>query len=309
MSSRLTPERPATGFEAGTAATAESGLNGLVSRRDARVRGVERLGIVSYANVSPLHYGLEPARESGPPVEFVHGVPSELNARLLAGEIDLTLISSIEFLRHRDRLRALPDFSIATLGPVYSVMLFHWRPWEELAGARVAVSSESATSVELLRVLLAADGLEAELVPMAPDLEAMLGRCDGALLIGDTALGEGVARRTLTGRRPLMTDLGAAWYRLTRLPFTFAVWASLSGNPPSPALVGWLRAARERGLGQLGEVARVEGERRGVPREAVQRYLSNFRYYLEPPDRDGLLEFARRSLTGFDPSELEYWEL
>jgi chorismate dehydratase len=273
-------------------------------------REVERLGIVSYANVSPLHYGLERSSEEGPRVEFVHGVPSELNTRLLAGEIDLTLISSIEFLRHRARLRALPDFSIATLGPVYSVMLFHWQPWSELAGARIAVTSESATSVELLRALLAADGLEAELVPMAPDLDAMLGQCDGGLLIGDTALVEGVARRTLARGRPLMTDLGAAWYRLTRLPFTFAVWASLRGNPPSQALVRCLRAARERGLGELGAVARVEGERRGVLREVMQRYLNNFRYYLEPPDRDGLLEFARRSLGGdFDPGELEYWEL
>jgi chorismate dehydratase len=301
------PERPAAAFDerrpekAQPEKTQDGGPTG-----DGR-RHVERLGIVSYANVSPLQQGLEPSSAEGHRVEFVHGVPSDLNARLLAGEIDLTLISSIEFLRHRDRLRALPDFSIATIGPVYSVMLFHWRPWEDLA--RVAVSSESATSVELLRVLLAADGLEAELVPMAPDLDAMLGTCDGALLIGDAALAEGVARRTLTRGRPLMTDLGAAWYRLTRLPFTFAVWASLRDNPPSVALVGRLRAARERGLGRLGEVARVEGERRGVPREAMQRYLSNFRYYLEPPDRDGLHEFARRSVDGFDPSELEYWEL
>jgi chorismate dehydratase len=307
--SRSMPERPAAAFderlpeETQPEKTEVAGLTG-----DAR-REVERLGIVSYANVAPLHYRLEPSGAEEHRVEFVHGVPSELNARLLAGEIDLTLISSIEFLRHRDRLRALPDFSIATLGPVYSVMLFHWRPWQGLAGARVAVSSESATRVELLRILLAADGLEAELVPMAPDLDVMLLQCDGALLIGDTALAEGVARRTLARGRPLMTDLGAAWYRLTRLPFTFAVWASLRDNPPSAALVRRLRAARQRGLGELGDVARVEGERRGVTREVMQLYLSNFRYYLEPPDRAGLLEFARRSLTGFDPSELEYWEL
>ena len=74
---------------------------------------LERLGIVSYTNVAPLHWGLEPWRGA----EFVRGVPTELNRMLLAGEIDLTLISSYEFLRHRDELRALPDFSISTLGP------------------------------------------------------------------------------------------------------------------------------------------------------------------------------------------------
>ncbi|MEX2541628.1 MAG: menaquinone biosynthesis protein [Trueperaceae bacterium] len=274
---------------------------------------IERLGIVSYANVAPLHYGLEPwgstsAGVDRGGVEFVRGVPSELNDCLLAGEIDLTLISSIEFLRHRRRLRALPDFSIATLGPVYSVMLFHWRPWDELAGARVAVSNESATSVELLRVLLAADGLEAELVPVPPELGAMLTGHDAALLIGDAALSEGVAGRTIGGRQPLVTDLGEAWYGLTRLPFTFAVWASLSNRPPSPGLVARLREARERGLGELASVARAEGERRGIAQPVMQRYLNNFRYYLETPDRDGLLEFGRRSLGELAAGELEYWQ-
>jgi chorismate dehydratase len=279
------------------------------SASDAGSRRLERLGIVSYANVSPLHFGLEPWDDGLGRVEFVHGVPSELNARLLAGEIDLTLVSSIEFLRHRRRLKALPDFSIATLGPVYSVMLFHWRPWRELDGARVAVTTESATSVELLRVLLAADGLEAELVPAAPDLESMLERFDAALLIGDFALGEGVARRPVAGCRPQLTDLGEAWYRATGLPFTFAVWASLRDNPPSASLVQRLREARERGLADLATVARVEGKRRGVRQKVMRRYLGNFRYHLESADRAGLLEFGRRSLGTLDPGELEYWEL
>ncbi|HEX7005129.1 MAG TPA: menaquinone biosynthesis protein [Trueperaceae bacterium] len=270
---------------------------------------VERLGVVSYANVAPLHYGLSPWQDEETSVEFVEGVPSELNAMLLAGEIDLTLVSSIEYIRHRERLVALPDFSIATLGPVYSVMLFHWRPWEELSGARIAVTTESATSVELLRVLLIGNDMEAELVPLPPDLDAMLEVCDAALLIGDSALTEGVARRRIGGRQPLLTDLGEAWYRLTRLPFTFAVWASPRGKSPSQRLVERLRDARRRGLAEIGRVAELEGPRRGVPQEVMQRYLSNFRYHLELPDRDGLEEFARRSVSGLDTAELRYWDL
>lgn len=265
----------------------------------------ERLGIVSFSNVAPLQWGLEP----WPGARFVTGVPTELNSQLLAGDIDLTLISSIEFLRHRRQLKALPDFSIATLGPVYSVMLFHWRPWSELAGARIALSTDSATSVELLRLLLAADGLDAEFVPMAPDLEAMLGCCDAALLIGDAALSEAVAGRTLAGRRPLLTDLGEAWYRLTRLPFTFAVWASRHDRPPSELLVANLRRAREAGLGRLAEVAAAEATKLALSPALLQRYLGNFRYYLEPPDRDGLIAFGSRALPDFAPAELAFWDL
>ena len=265
----------------------------------------ERLGIVDYTNVAPLHWGLEP----WPGACFYRGVPTDLNARLLAGDLDLTLISSVEFVRHRERLVALPDFSIATLGPVHSVTLFHHGPWDQLAGTRIAVSTESATSVALLEVLLRADGIAAHLTPAASDLAAMLASHDAALLIGDAALEEAVARRAVGGRVPYVTDLGEAWYRLTRLPFTFAVWAADAERPPSPRLVAALREARTRGLGHLADVAQVEAEARGLAPEVVLRYLANFRYFLMPPDRDGLEAFACRIDTNFRPGELRYWDL
>lgn len=269
----------------------------------------ERLGIVSYTNVAPLHWSLEPWKQAEGEVEFVYGVPSELNAALAAGEIDLTLISSIEFIRHRRDFRALPDFSISTLGSVYSVMLFHKRPYAELDGATIAVSTDSATSVELLRVLLEGRGLRARLAPMAPDLDAMLAVCDAALLIGDAALREAIMRGPMGGDAPFVTDLGEEWYRLTRLPFTFAVWASQAEYCPSERLVAEFRAAREVGLGHLAEVAAGEARKLGLEPGVVQRYLANFRYYFEAPDRDGLVEFARRSEPGMDPSELQFWDL
>jgi len=262
----------------------------------------ERLGIVCYTNVAPLHHGLVP----WPGARFHRGVPTDLNARLLAGDLDLTLVSSAEFVRHRDRLVALPDFSIATLGPVHSVALFHRRPWAELGGARIAVSTESATSVALLQLLLRADGVEAALVPAASDLDAMLAAHDAALLIGDAALEEAVARRPIGGQVPHATDLGDAWYRLTRLPFTFAVWAADRDRPPSPRLIAELRAARLRGLGHLAAVSRVEAEARGLPEVVVLRYLANFRYFLTPPDRDGLEAFARRIDPTYVDGELRY---
>ena len=280
-------------------------LGGHAQEEAPRDRGVERLGIVDYTNVAPLHWGLTDGGEDAR-VTFHRGVPTDLNARLRAGAIDLTLISSIEFLRHRAQLRALPDFSIATLGPVYSVMLFHRRSWTELDGATIAVSTDSATSVELLRVLLAEDDMTATLVPMEPELDAMLARCDAALLIGDAALEEGVRERPVSGSVPLRTDLGAAWYERTRLPFTFAVWASLRDRPPSERLVAMLRAARERGLGRLADVAAEEAVKRGLSTAVVQRYLSNFRYYLEPPDRDGLLAFGGKAIPDFD-GDLAFW--
>lgn len=283
----------------------------------------ERVGIVSYTNVAPLNWGLKPWRSGAGTAEFVYGVPTKLNAALAEGEIDLTLVSSIEFIRHREQYRALPDFSIATLGPVYSVMLFHRPEWTDLRGRRVAVTTESATSVEMLRVLLAATGVEAELVPTPGGLDDMLAGAEGALLIGDAALKAAVKHvppvnggpggRPISGKSQVdaklhVTDLGEAWYRLTRLPFTFAVWVSRVDSRPSSTLVSAFREARRSGLGHLNAVAAIESEKLSLPPEIVQRYLENFRYYLEPPDLDGLNEFARRSDPTFKPGELRFWE-
>ena len=273
------------------------------------ILAVERLGIVAFTNVAPLHWKLRPWDEDGHRSEFVRGVPTELNRALLAGEIDLTLISSIEFLRNRDRLKALPDFSVATLGPVRSVLLFHRDPWPDLHGARIAVTTDSATSVELLRVLLREDGVDAELVPMATDLDAMLAAADGALLIGDAALREGLARRTIGRSRPHITDLGEAWYERTRLPFTFAVWASREDRPPSRRMVAKLRAARQAGLGHLARVADEAAAELGTSPAAMLEYLASFRYHLAPPDRDGLEAFGARAVPRFAPDELRFWDL
>ncbi len=49
-----------------------------------------RLGRISYVNMAPVFHRLEAE------VEEVQGVPTELNGRLLAGELDLAPNSSIE---------------------------------------------------------------------------------------------------------------------------------------------------------------------------------------------------------------------
>ena len=261
---------------------------------------IERLGIVSYTNVAPLHFGLE----TWPSVEFVRGVPSQLNKQLLNHEIDLTLISSIEFIKHAADLKALPDFSISTLGKVFSVILFSKKPWQGLENSTIAITTQSATSVELLRILLREKGISAELVPLEASLEEMLAAHSAALLIGDNALIEATK-----DHKHYIYDLGEEWYKLTKLPFTFAVWASHKNNKPSKILVEKLRQARIAGLGNLEKVSEQESKKLNLDRTIIQKYLANFRYYLDLPDRDGLVKFAQKAVVGLELDRLEYWDI
>lgn len=279
-----------------------------------------RLGAIAYTNVAPLMRALEP----GLGLELTAGVPTEANRALLAGEVDLANVSAYEFLRHARELRALPDFSVSVLGSVYSVNLFHAVPWPELDGARVAVTTHSATSVRLLETLLRLDGLSARLEPEDGRLEELLARYPAVLHIGDLALAEWYRLcgpvtettqmfrlpsrgRLADGRAVEVTDLAASWYARTGLPFVFAVWASRRDEPPPPEVVAALRRARRWGVGHLAEVAAAEAARLGLPERIVQHYLWNFRYHLEAPDRAGLERFAELAVPDAAGS-LEYWD-
>lgn len=267
-----------------------------------------RAGWIHYTNVAPILDSLE----LPPDVSAITGVPTQMNAALLSGTVDIANISAVEFIRHADILEALPDFSVGVLGPVYSVNLFHTRPLAELR--RIALTAQSAMSVALLRVLLRERGLSPVLERAEGEAETLLANgYDGVLRIGDSALREWyrvvgplTPGRTMTtlpggGRGVTVTDLAEDWFRLTGHPFVFAVWAYRKDRPPPPGLVQAMRVARRDGLGHLADVARRHAARLELPERVVQHYLWNFRYHLEAPDRLGLEEFAAKAVPGHAP--------
>jgi chorismate dehydratase len=235
---------------------------------------VIRLGRISYVNMAPVFYRLEAE------VDEVSGVPTELNRRLLAGEIDLAPISSIEYARNAETLRILPRLCVGSEGAVDSIQLVSRRPLEQVRS--VAVTPESATSVVLTKVLLP----EAVQVPLGEE-------ADATLLIGDAAL-----RSAFEDPTPHY-DLGRLWLERTGLPMVFAVWAA-----PEPVAAGI--AALEDALVASVRLARAEpenlafeaSERYGYPAGFLARYFEKLRYRFGPRERAGLytfLELARDS--------------
>ena len=226
-----------------------------------------RLGRISYVNMAPVFYRLNAD------VDEVAGVPTELNERLLGGEIDMAPISSIEYARNAGRLRILPRLCVGSEGAVDSIQLVSRAPLERVRS--VAVTPESATSVVLTKVLLP----DAEHVPLGVEAEA-------TLLIGDAAL-----RSAFEDPTPHY-DLGRLWLERTGLPMVFAVWAC-----PDPAPAGV--AELEEALVESVLVARAEPERLaheasvryGYPAGFLARYFEKLRYSFGPRERAGLITF------------------
>ena len=226
-----------------------------------------KLGRISYVNMAPVFYGLEAE------VEEVTGVPTDLNQRLIAGEIDVAPISSIEYARNADTLRLLPRLCVSSEGAVDSIQLVSKLPLERVRS--VAVTPESATSVVLTKVLLP----DAAQVPLGEE-------ADAKLLIGDAALKSAFEDPTPHH------DLGRLWLERTGLPMVFAVWAC-----PEPLAEGLLEL--EDALVTSVRLARAEpeqlaydsSERYGYPAGFLARYFEKLRYSFGPRERAGLLTF------------------
>ncbi len=226
-----------------------------------------RLGRISYVNMAPLFWRLDA------PVEEVPGVPTALNAALLAGEVDLAPISSIEYARNAARLRVLPRLCVSSEGAVDSIQLVSRAPLGSIAS--VAVTPESATSVALVRILLP----DAEHVPLEAD-------ADAKLLIGDAAL------QSMFEDPTPHHDLGRLWRERTGLPMVYAVFACADPPPPGlAALEDALLAAHEAARANPEELAREASAAYGYPAGFLARYFEKLRYRFGPRERAGLLTF------------------
>ncbi len=257
-------------------------------------RGAIRIGQFEFLNGYPLYYGLEKGEGWGC-FELVHGVPTKLNRLLLAGELDISPISSIEYAANADKLLLFPHVSITADGAVDSIMLISRVPIGEVGS--VALTGQSATSVILLKILLRQKyGLEPEYSALAGNVDEALAANDAVLLIGDQAL-----EAFYGGSRGMSYDLGSEWKDFTGLPMVFALWAVrrpfFSGRADETIEVqDRLRYSVEYCRGHWDEV--VEAASRVYPfePELLRSYFSKLRYDFTDEYRRGLEEFYRRAV-------------
>ncbi|HMB15264.1 MAG TPA: menaquinone biosynthesis protein [Pelovirga sp.] len=177
------------------------------------------LGYISYLNCVPFFGRL---KEQGFQGQLVAGVPSALNRMLQLGEIDASPSSSFEYARNWRDYLLLPGHSISSVGSIASVLLFSPLSPDQLNGVEIALTGESATSINLLEVLLRDYYGLTEVVTTVPgdSVEELVSRGKSALLIGDRALKLSAAIPPGVG----VYDLGKLWHQHTGLPFVFALW-------------------------------------------------------------------------------------
>lgn len=252
-----------------------------------------RIGRIAYANCTPIFHALNELYPADLfDYRYVNGVPFKLNSLLADGSIDVCPSSSITYSIRPDRYLIVPDLTISSRGPVKSVMLFSALPLEALNGRTVLLSSESATSVNLLKILLGKRyGMDCTFQVTSDTTLAPLSHAPAMLLIGDAAL-----RAVQESSEIHVYDLGELWFQWTGLPFVFALWLTTRTAVERHGgelhrLAGQLRQSKTHALEHLQEIAAVSPEREWMGQKGLLEYWNVLSYDLNGEHIRGLKLF------------------
>ncbi len=233
-----------------------------------------KMGKINYINAFPVYYGIDQDENLLPDwIELIAEPPSDLNRRLVKGEIQISPISSAFYGMHHEELLLLPDLSISCHGKVMSVVLMSRYPIEDLDGKTVILTQESETSAAFVKMILLERDIhpvfETRKVKKLPDVK---NSADAVLVIGDTALKE-----PWESVFDFRIDLGDMWYEMTGMPFVFAVWAvrrTFAQKKPEIVnkVIDLLLESKRQGDGHMNQIIRRGADTLGLKESYIKEY-------------------------------------
>jgi chorismate dehydratase len=247
-------------------------------------------GRISYTNDLPIYAAFDEGALRYPGTLY-SDIPASLNRMLASGQLGLSPISAFAYAANAEKLALMPDICIGSRDTVWSVICVSRRPLKQLDGAVIAVTAESASGLNLLRVLLERRfGVRAMFETVEDPYAAA---CEGrpTLLIGDRAIDA-----QLSFPAESVHDLGLLWHEWTGHDMVYAVWAArrdvLVGQRAKVAdamlMLGKARAWGMEHISRVIELAQATHPRATGVYEAYYRTL-NFDF--DRRARNGLLRY------------------
>ncbi len=241
-----------------------------------------RLGVMKVLNTLPIHFGILEGKVKLQ-CELIEGRVTELNEKLNQGFLDLSVVSSFEYLQNPEQYRILPDLGVSCFGPVRSIYLFSQVPLEALAGQEIGLTAHSLTSVNLVQYLLKDLRPQYRFHTESPTR--------AFLLIADEAI-----RRFYSQQDAFVYDLGELWQRQTGLPFVFALWVVREEVYQSHAaevhlIHRGLLESKALARSLFSEMAAKHYGQAFLRESDCLAYLQNLHYGLDDFFQQGLLRF------------------
>jgi chorismate dehydratase len=279
-----------------------------------------RISIVQYLNTAPLVWGFTNGPLAGK-YDLSFTVPSQCADALRTGAADIAIIPAIEYQRIPG-LVVLPDLAIASQNRVRSLLIVAKKPIEQVRS--IALDRSSRSTQALTRILAAEHWkIDPIFLETEPDLSAMLGKADAAMLIGDPALrlsiaiekkstvspqGRAVCQAAALGITSAdifhVYDVVGEWRRFASLPAVMAVWAARP-EVVAPEVLSDFAASRAFGLSQIPAICLEASSELELPQQALESYLRhNIDFSLGEENRRGLERyFHEAAQLGLIPRE------
>lgn len=227
---------------------------------------------MEYINTYPLYYQLK----DNPRLEFVKGTPQKLNHMLDSGEITCAFASAVVYLNSPEKYDILP-FCIGAYQKVESVILFSQEPIEFLHEKNIYLTSESATSSLLLKLIIQ------KFIGIKPNYTTTVANCNDSvaqLLIGNSALA-----RYHNDPAPYVYDISELWNLLTGHASVFGLLLVTKNTPieTKKYLHQTLTEAYNKHLDDLDSCYdSMDEEDKFLPKDTITNYWKLLEFQLNP---------------------------
>jgi chorismate dehydratase len=270
-----------------------------------------RISIVQYLNTAPLVWGFTNGPLAGK-YDLSFTVPSRCAEAMRTGAADIAILPAIEYQRIPG-LVVLPDLAIASENRVRSLLIVSRKPIEQVHS--IALDSSSRSTQALTRILAARHWkIDPEFFETDPDLSAMLGKADAAMLIGDPALrismaierkgtvspqGRAICQAAALGITSSeifhVYDVVGEWRKFSSLPAVMAIWAARPAVV-TPEVLADFSASRNFGLTQFAAISLEAAGELELPQQALESYLRhNIDFSLGEENRRGLERYFQEA--------------
>jgi len=208
------------------------------------------LGLINFTNCLPINYTLEKWALDNLVLSWGH--PVLINSLMKEGQVHVAPVSAFEYLTNENDYVLIKEACITSDAECGSVILFSNYKLEDLAGKKIGIPYNSATSINMLKILLNEKGISPESINFIrhkyelPVSEALSSEFDAVLYIGDNALisrfnlchceqseaiqktlnNKWIASSQAPRNDILQYDLGKLWKELTGLPPVFGTWVA-----------------------------------------------------------------------------------
>ena len=211
------------------------------------------------------------------------GTIGENANRLREGEIELGIISTLDYALKKETWHIVPHLCISSTKEIKNVQLFFKKGIKDIR--KIAVDKNAASEAVLLKILIREKFLiSPDFIEMEADLEKMLSDTDAALIVGDQALNSYDVNQN-------RLDLNDEWMDLTGLPFVYAFWAGRELTI-IPNDLKMLLSSFKLGINNLEKISRDYAKKHQKKWSFYHDFYSqNMSYSFSDEEKDGLNEF------------------